>query len=360
MKTKTKTVPTELDYRVITPDGDVPITSIRPGDYVYNYLSGEVIEVKKIVRLTGAFYSVFYSDGRIIQCLDYELILDGTGFTNVKFLKNKIESGCNTDELPVRRYDFEKCRENLFNPALIGALYVYGDWSKDYANLPITPMRAQELYGYSYIYDVKRSRKLSPEDSYIEFVKPTEENILRPLLWKNKIKFTDLFHTDYFYEICSKEERTIPKKYMYSNVKTRNDFLSGIFDVRKHYISDSGEIVLFCNNMTVVKEIQKMLWSLGIISISSYSQKRSKVFGYDYEIVIKKRDEKVPDFIYNTDDISNIITERTKKEYEFVLNFEMIPTMIRRTPHYTSSYNLVFDKPNVPFLTGNFMPKVSL
>lgn len=354
----TSSVSSELNYRVITPRGDIPIKNIRPGDYVYNYLTNEVKEVKDVKRVADRCFSVIYSDGRILSCLNSDLVLDGGEIIDMETFKYHI-SNQSIKDLFTRIYYFN-CDETPRNAALIGALYTYGDWSKNNINLPITPSKAYELYGDTYEYKLMK-HKIGDNDLFTEFINPTLEGFMNTsLFWTNKIKYTDVFYREYFTEIYDKEKRTIPKRYMYGSYKTRNQFMNGVVDMGKHFFTEAGELTIYCGNKYIVKELQKMLWSMGIISTSIYSPGHSKIFGYDYNITIRKRGNKVPEFIYNIQDIKDINNKQNQKNYEFIPDFKVVPVMIKEMPNMIMTYNIMLDKPNQPFLLSNFMPKISL
>lgn len=350
----------EINVKVITPKGERNIKDLYEGDYVINYLTGEPIKVVSTACMATNYHTIIYSDNRCLIAYSTQLLFTGDGACDIGSFKYNLKKGKELD-IPMRSYNFKIYDDNLFDPYFVGMLYAYGIWDKDLRSevkLPCDPIHGYNVLGTDHINGLMISDK---HKDYIKFIKhPSSVPLIRPLNFK--LRYSDIIYKEYEREYLSLDKRPIPSKYLYSTEDTRIKFLSGIFNFGEvDIVENTGEIILFCDNEFVTKEIQKLLRSLGVANVSRVNTQLEKVhYGHDFQIRLPYVEGSIPRFIYDIDIIKRIINERNTKNSELVPYFKLKPLMIKDHDNPVIVYNIQCEKPHQIFTTANFLPMVSL
>lgn len=347
-----------IDYRVITKRGVLPVSKLNIGDYVYDFITGNAIEVNGIEKTekTDA-YIVTYTDKRSMQLLNSDKMFTGELVMPLDdiIVKINLAAGINTIFVPLiqHRLEFDKntVKAPIVNPDpyTAGIFYAYGDFNDKYANLPITLHEAERMFLDQYNY---RLNGLGGAGR-VYFCRPNTDY---PLLWEEL--FADGFQYELWYDKEVRVARDIPDRFVYGTVKERIQFISGIFDAgfQPEFFEDSVGIV--GNNTHILQEVQKMLWSLGVISTVTFDPNLHIFNGIDYKLQIFKSEEKFPIFLYNIDKINRVLDQSNiMGKGDAIL--PIIPQKISKVGK-AYSYNVILDKPNRLFLTANYLPKVSI
>lgn len=336
--------PMQTEFKVLTTNGEKFVSKLNVGDMLYNYLTTEPIEIRKIEKIHNDFcYLIIYSDGRSLIYGEYETLYSDfierrysikTLYNNGKFDSDD----CQGIILP-KSYNFRKYNDisSLTDPTLIGALYAYGNWESTIANLPISTTMAQQLYGDNFIYT-----KIYDGIEQISFMYLSHEDI----------RFYDFFYKEYFDEVKDFiNRRTIPLRYKYASKEDRIKFLTGIYNLDKVYTYLFGEISLKLNNEFVASEIQLMLYSLGYSStIMRYHN--------DVFLSLRKLNGKIPPFIKNQKIICEILKNSNMKGYEsYDSDYFIKPEIIKKIDQPFTWYRIHYDDYLAGYTTANFLPK---
>lgn len=343
-----------VSYKVKTTKGDIPVEKINIGDKVLSYYTGEELEVKDVVKSElSEVWNVFYTDGRMARYCSDSLIYTGD---TIRFFKDCInEPDLHKIFKPLNQYQINFNNDTVKDqlnpdPYLAGALYVYGDFDDEYVNLPITASEGIRLFINKYLFDDKiLEDPISLENHRIHF-RSSKTNEL--ITWK------EFFPIKYL-EYPLTYTRLIPNEYMYSTVKNRIQFISGILDVnfRDDIFHTNPGVVN--SSKFVLEQVQSMLHSLGVISLIRYDPSISKFKGYDYRLDIMRTSNQWPAFFYSIKNIETLIRETDTMGNEGP-NFSVLPKMIQRKVSSGYTYNLVLDKPGQLYLSSNYLPRVSL
>lgn len=352
----------DLSMKVLTLDGERKISSLEIGDNVIDYITGQPIKVESVARMAvDSYASIVYSDGRGLNVPLNQFLFDGSKPVDYGTFRFKHNYKTITD-LPVYSYEFRNYN-NLFDPYLVGMLYAYGKWGNNLhsrINLPCSVIEAYDKLAKNTDHEYLLSDEHVKDDGYVEFLKFSKTILDRFV--PRKIRYQDIIYPEYEREYKSLDKRPIPSRYLYSTKETRIKFLAGVFGFGNVAVpEDTGEITLFCDNDIVVNEILKMIRSLGIVATSRANVQIERIkYGTDYQIRILKRNNKVPEFIYDVDLIHKIVENTSSKDYATIPYFNLVPTFIQEHATTSFMYNITCDRPHRIFTTSNFLPIVSL
>lgn len=338
-----------LDYAVITTKGVKSITDINIGDYVYEFNTGRKVMVTGVEKTEPEIvYHIIYTDGRSQMFLGNQFIYTGQ---KIEFLPDEKETKEITfSSLNPKRIEFDQYPviEGL-DPYTFGMLYMFGNFYDSYVNLPISVGQASRLLLDKYTFI--NVGEIGYDYCYFRY-NNSDQNI----------KWTDLF------EIGSQEDvisamRSIPDKYIYTSAKNRIQFVTGVFDFGVDLdMSYRKNISIINNDSLRLNELQRILWSLGIISITNYSVPIHNFLGIDYMMTVLPSLENngYPKFFYNIDKINRFIMESNALDNVQIKNFETLPKLFTKFGTKKKwSYQLHLEEPKVVFLTKNFLPMVS-
>lgn len=338
------------DYSVLTNRGIVSINDVNIGDYVYEFNTGRKIMVKGLEQSDLApVYQVIYNDGRSKFFLENQMIYTGKMVCMVdEAAKMKHEE---FGSINPKRIEFDQnpVIEGL-DPYTMGMLYAFGDFTDTLVNLPISGNQASRLLSEKYTFiDVG---EIGHEKCCFRY-----HDSYKNITWRELLNFGD--------DVVPAEFlKDIPYAYMYTTVKNRIQFITGIFDFGFDYDTVFRKSVgIIGNDLNRLQEIQRMLWSLGVVSCSDYNRNMSILTGINYMLSIYPTAENngYPKFFYNVEKINRFLTEDNAIDNAQVQNFEVKPKFFKRIGTRKKwAYNLVLEEPQAIFITKNYLPHVSV
>lgn len=348
----------EVVYKVPTNRGLTPINYLYPGDEVYSYDGKEKFEVKSIKKLYGNIIDIIYSDGRSQKCCEDSLIFTGNKIEKVSNIfraqDRSIYYNSNINQYEI---DFSSgvISEALSpDPYMAGMFFMYGDFVDPYLNL-VKPRKRPNIFNIEdhlfHRYHLTPVDDLSTSKRYFSIYDD-----------KKLVRWYDLFHTWPVFNKTSRVHKSlIPTAYSISSINDRWQFLRGAAD----YGYPGGDALYIPNqDETKLKELQKMMWSIGILSKISYNSiiadGDSFVLGngMNYVLEILPTHESYPGMFYNIFHIKNFLNYDNhpfKPDNKFILS---ISRMFHSGTGYI--YELILNKPNQIYLSENYLPRVSL
>lgn len=342
--------------KVLTSDGVKPIDEVNIGDKVYEYGTGNLLEVTGIMKhKPSTVYYVAYSDGRCTMFLENEPYFDGyqiikDGFNN--------ESKVNIIQHPIE-FNKDKVVNPLpLDPYLAGPLFIYGDYTIPLMNLPYYPYHHTNKLNEEYLESL----------SFIQTIYDIDDKIL--ILFKDindkgecHITWNELCNKYNMNEFYKDKITQIPIEYAQSSFNDREKFIRGIFDIGcTPDVFDDG-LGIIGSNENMMKEVQRVLLSLGILSRLTYSPVLNRIRGYEFRLDIIGHHSTYPGLSYNL----GTITEMIELSRKFMNGGQGSATascvdinMIKALPIKGCMYNLYLEKPNQIYLDYNYLPRVSL
>ena len=322
-----------LHTYVITEHGMKDINEVNIGDKVYEYDTGELIEVENIVQSLEPIIRIDFSDGR----MDYRVI-------------NETIPG----NFKIKALEFKGLKDPLYpDPNLVGAIFTYADHSDEYVNLPMDMDQVNNLFSHKY--HVKYANKIEKNKVYFANIS-TPDKILK---WEEMFS-----HYDFYAKNKNVWDKIIPENYVYSSIKDRIQFIMGVFDMGYDFRRFGHNVAISHHNEDMLKVIQKILWSLGILSkiayIPGWTDNDNQFHYYPYKrfyvLQLLGKDRNYPGLFYEREYIEKIITMEDILDR---INRRYILKLINKKK-YGESYisNLVFDKPRW-FYTENYLPRLS-
>lgn len=338
---------------VHTQRGDIPIEKINIGDVVYEYKSQKQLKVQGYAKSkVEQIYCIEYNDGRKTYVTLSDLIFTGKNIVKVKdkiIDKNII---CYPIEQTPVIFSNNKVNDVLFpDPYIAGVLITYGDYDDKYINLPLDRISANQLFAHKYNLDY--AGKLGKNKVYFRWNDiPTEPNI-EAITWKE-------FFPRYDFYATSKNiiDDMIPIEYSQSSIQNRIQFIRGVFDIGYDLVMFPDSISIAHKHEFRLKEVQKILWSLGILSKVTYDPNLPSANERLYRLDVIGEYSRYPSLFYDINFIERVLENHYRIIYHdstFQLNIESIY-------EFTNGYmtNLILDKQNAIYLVDNYLPKVSL
>lgn len=346
--------------KVLTEDGIKDVTELRPGDHVYEYKTGNLLEVREVFKSKPQpTYHVFFSDQRSASFLEDDLIFTGNDIVKVESIvgKSKLWRFFNINQYPIEFNKDKVITPPIPDPYVAGPLLAFGNYAKEFINLPSYFYKSSEFINnfYDELVDITPVNpiKSSIEDFTMQFISNDTSSVIT---WKGF--FPDCNFDGEPYTLLNKP---FPLKYIRSSINDRKKFIRGIFDVG--YIKDifdgSGSIGIVGNNSYHLKEVQKILWSLGILSFVSYDPMLYQFRGFQFKLSLIGDHSLYPGLFSDPNHISDTIKTETSILEQLTNNSLNIKNIIKLS---SSGYmhNIVFDEPNKLYLDDNFLPRVSL
>ena len=322
-----------LHSYVITEHGMKEINEIEIGDKIYEYGTGKLIEVQNIIETLLPIKKLTFSDGRV----DYR----GIDERNPKDFK-------------ISALEFTGIKKPLYpDPNLAGAIFTYADHSDKYVNLPMDMDNVNNLFSHKY--HVKYADKIDKNKVYFSNTCSPDE----VLTWEQM--FPDY---DFYAKYKNEWDRIIPEDYVYSSIKDRIQFIIGVFDMGYNFRRFPNNVAIAHSNEDMLKVIQKILWSLGILSKISYAPgwtDEENQFHYHpykrfYQLKLLGNNKTYAGLFYEREYIEKFIKREdildniNKKYILKLINVKEYPQMFVK--------NLVFDKERW-FYTEDYLPRLS-
>lgn len=355
----------QVPVMIQTQRGNIPIDNLNIGDTVYSYESGAELEIHGLTKHDLDVYKVEYNDGRISY-----------------YTRNELE---HIKQLHIHQYHIDYSQKKVTTPLypdpyIAGALCIYGDETDLNLNLPSDSLAVNNLFAHKY--QLNYGGTVSAEGKvYFRYNgKPNDE----------LITWVDFFSN---YIFAGRPENyanppIVPLEYSRSSISDRLKFIRGVFDVG--YSKD-----LFPNNCGIAHtsreklvEVQKVLWSLGILSIITYDATTpcalaidkistdvqtltenggnvnvniafkipSSYKAKDYRLYVLGKNSTHPGYFYNVDSIENMIDNSYKNNKYLKFQFQVKSVELYTK---TSVTNVILHKAHLGYLTDNFLPKIS-
>lgn len=306
----------------------------RIGDIVYEYGTGHEFTIEKFIDSDiEDIYKIEYNDGRITFCRESEL----------RLYKN----------MDVFPYYINYNKDRVINlltpdPYIAGALLIYGDSSDEYVNLPFDSDAVNNLFSHKY--QLNYGNKLSLDGKlYFTY---NGDSVDKLITWK------EFFPNNYTFFAKFKDDKhpLVPLEYQRASINNRKQFIRGVFDVgyNKEVFPDTCGILH--EKMDNLLEVQKILWSLGILSIVTYNTNLPVTCkGKNYRLEVVGGYDGYPGFFYNIDSIERMIIHG---KHSGGTNFKL---QIKSVEWYSKTYmrNILLRKPYVHYLMDNFLPRIS-
>ena len=331
--------------RVLTNKGVLDVKDIIPGDYVYEYKTGEMIKVLGISNpVRGFFTDIQYSNGIIKTILNSDKIFNGKNIVNI----NSFEKNIN-NKISFYPVTFHNNITSILNPDpyVAGALFIYGDFNDKYLNLPSDMLNIIDVLVYKYHIEV-----LNIIDSKVHFI--FKDNTNSPITWE------DFFGNNIRELINESDYKFIPNKYFYSLIKDRIQLIRGIFDTGYNpSVFHNGEIGINVYDYRKLYTVQYLLLSLGIIS-------HIEIFDHDMnkkssQLTIHGKYYGYSGFIYNIENMIKLINHKLITADKSFYIEKIYPSDILGLKYiHVYMSNLILEKPNTVYLDNNFLPVVSI
>lgn len=328
--------------KLLTQRGIVDVRDAVPGDFLYEYGTNNMIEIKDIIlKDEWSRFSAHYSDGRTEEYGNDELIYFGGKMYKPYQVANMIFSKCQPIELYSVGFGEKKVLAPLDpDPYAAGALLGYGDFNNEYMNLPYKKTCVVDgicnKYGIECIGD---------EDSTVYFRYKGSEEL---------IKWIDFFHYEFI--LNTVKGPLFPKEYVYSRFEDRVQFIRGLFDMGYSKTVTPDTVSLTMNDDIKIKSVQRILWSLGILCNIQYINGK-------FQLDVIGKDEDYPGFFYDINNIGNIANTDNvcyKTNPKFYLYIEHVFTSLMKPYPNDPIYYIYTDKPNRIYWSDQFLPRVTM
>ena len=329
---------------ILTSKGMMLENNIFQGDKVYDYNTNSWIEVKDVIyKPITRLFKVNYSDGRMQYIADNEMN---------EFISCDIE-------IKLHAIDFyTKIRNKLTpNPYIVGALLMYGDYNREYINIPSEYSDAINAICNEYHY----TYELDPTDSSRVLFRYNSDFTLEYITWNEFFK-----QYQFFARNKNIDDPVFPKEYMYGSIEDRIQFIRGAFDAGYNKKDSPDNVSLNHWSYERLECFQWILWSLGICSeVSTFSTESA----YRLDILSDRiwcppisKVNSYPGFFYNNLYIRNMtdVDNRTIQDKpQFHLLIESIeevenPFKNELIPHF------IFDQKMIIMADRSFLPKVAI
>lgn len=335
--------------------GIVPIDDLGYGDTVYEYGTGKELTV---IDITGQeddkIYNVEYTDGRSQIYRARDLLFTGNDIGLVGDLSKRKEFP-EIPLMPTELFRAPVSRPLYPDPCIAGALIIFGRYDTPYINLPLDRSGVNQLFAHKYNLDY--ADKLEDNTTFYTYNSGDKS---KPITWKEFFPYYDFYATSGM--ACSP---LIPDEYTRASIIDRKKFIRGVFDIG--YSPD-----MFPDNVGIVStsedrlgEVQKMLWSLGVLSKISYDPNLPLARGRNYRLDVIGEYDGYPGFFYDINNIrrhlrnDNIIKRPIS---DFKMKISSIGPVHHNGSYICRGYmrNIVLNKPRALYVTDNFLPRVSI
>jgi len=343
------------EIKVLTSKGIKSTNKLYPYDKLYDYLSDEYLIVKKVIPIKyDLICNVIYDDNRsqLIGYDDFTYI--GNGYISqlnedLNWIRNNIE---------LKEFKFNDSYNPMIpDPYIAGILLVYGDQSNEYISLPSDIVNGNNVFAYKYKVDY--ANILENNKVYFAYINDLDKRITWEEFFPNYI---------FYAKTHNKKDPIIPYEYQFASLNDRKQFIRGIFDVAydKDYFQYNDTIIHEDEN--VLKEIQKILYSLKIPSRINYTPyykfpedkyPSQMKYNRNYTLEIIANKNNYPGFFYYVDYIKNMIYNNQNeiipinKDYRYKIK-EIKPI----GPGVLD--NIILDKKNAVYVTDSYLPRISL
>lgn len=337
------------DVKVLTTKGPRCIRDLTPGDMLYEYWTSQLLEVQEVVKSKiQMIWNIRYNDGRVTF---------GTASTPIVYgdrIIPLIEAARMGKFPPIDTFAVEYHKEQITEPLFpdaysTGALLLYGDYDDEYINLPIDGICEPNNF-IRFMYNSEIAQVLGKDRIYFSWKHTSEEKCIT---WKE-------FFPKYKMFVTSRDSLTpiIPIEYMEASILDRRKLIRGIFDAgfSKNVTPDC--VATLNSSEFRLKEVQKILWSLGVTSKIIYNPIMPLSRGMNFRLEITGKYKNYPGFFYSVDNIYRTLGNDNRicpREGEFKFRISKIEKF---NQGYT--YEVRLNRPGSIYTTANFLPRVGL
>lgn len=353
-----------LKNYVITGRGVLEASDIVPGDIVYSYNGSKPLEVIGTRKSPMMIISkLHYNDGRVQYVQHGETILNGNELKT--FDDHVSDNPLFAPETNLVDFNSRTIPENI-NPYEF-ALVFFGDTSIPFANMASYPLVCND-------YKTFGNQTFMHEICY--------NYDLLPYLYKGKFYFkttnlSDLTYNedelitwkDLFPNIDVTENHILYQRFRYASFYNRIRLVRGIFDLtfNPKSIVENHEISIYNPSEDNLKDVQSILWSIGINSKVEYTTRHihSEYEELDtsdlYKLTILDDiyDSKVLSLIFNN---YEALEELIKDESDLLHHKSGNPLEVERIVSrlgYGYTTDLILKERDF-YLTENYLPKYSV
>ena len=347
--------------KFLTGRGVVDSSEVHVGDYLYEWRTGNHLEVKDVQPVTyNNMYEIVYSDGRIEYHTDHEdLYLDEyTVAPHSPFCKCR-----KTSEFPIQLYPLDFTRYTLVNnlwpdPYIAGVLLMHGDQDDQYINYPIDRTEANNEFSHKYNVDYCFNLEELPysldDKAYFQ--------------WKGKADNTPLTWEQFFpsYKFYAKDHclsNYFPTEYLYSSINDRTQFIRGVFDMGYIQRRSPDSVSLFHKNREKLVQFQPFLWSMGLMNQICYDDTGKDGLVWRMDIIgIFSR---YPGFFYHREYIEGMIDANNLRQFPNPDNTSVTVVDVKPLedcPIYTHNpqWHVYLKESHMIYTSANFLPRVSI
>ena len=324
---------------VLTKRGIIDETEIYPGDILYEYLTGNELEVTGVESVEfDKMCLIKYTDNREAIIADSELVYSGK-YLFYPIDIEKVELGKLYQS--VLKFGSQIPMSNV-DAYVGGALLTAGDLSSEYVTIESSRMADNNFDKMIGLYAA------GDYGDYTAFKhKPTDEDCVK---WE-----------DYFPEFYVKEDMEIPLRYLFGSLNVRRRWLRGAFDFKYNMDLSPDDVTMSHRNINVLKNVQKVLWSCGILSYIVPEPTVPK----NYRLIVIGTKAYSTEFFYNDDFVlnmlnSNINTSKLDPSFDLTI-FDICALdeeLYTRGSFVPGFY--IKDRKHALYLNGDFLPKVSM
>lgn len=347
---------------ILTTRGVLDANDVLPGDFVYEWRTGNLLEVKEIKMMP--FYEMFklvYSDGRYQYIVDPECIyLDQwTLPPHHPFCKCTY-----TRDYPIKIYPIDFTKGNEYgieapldpDPYVAGALCIHGDQDQEELNWDFDRTEANNQFSHKY--NVDYYPLIGPNENYFQWKgRVTEERIT----WK------EFFGDIDFHATNPESDKIIPDKYFYTSMKNRVQFIRGAFDMGYDETRSPDRVALYHTDRNKLVWVKKMLDSMGV-SCHIYTDMR-----VDYKrkhwLEIQGPLNTWPGFFYHYDYIARMLNNSidkccvTASDQELYATVTLVDIVNMGGCRYYAKNpvpHIVLEREHMFYTSPNFLPCVSI
>lgn len=262
------------DTLIPTPDGEKRLGEVQVGDFVYDRLG-------KPTKVLGVYpqgkldvYKLTFSDGRIALCNNEHIWTTITSKGNFKnrTVQEMLDAGITTSNgsyryiIPGNMAVFKTEKKFVIHPYIIGAFL--GDGCCKERALTISS-NDEEI--------VKKIAHLLGDN--VIYKKNSEHNYNWNFGYNGALLHTkEIFKNYENYLLKYSYEKDIPPEYLEGSIEQRYELLRGLLDTDGSIDIKKGRIRFTSTSLALIKSVQKLVWSLGLISGTIRIDKRKEKY----------------------------------------------------------------------------------
>lgn len=340
---------------VHTHRGLIEMRDIIPGDRVYEYgTSRQVTVLKAVFPEVDHLYKIEYVDKRTQIVMEHSAIFEGNSIVRIRDAFNLLQKvGPFLTYGDIKTFPIDFVGKRIYtrpfpDPLVAGALLTYGDYDDPYINLPSDRDGINDHFAHRYNLDY--ANYLEHGKVYFKFNGAPEDS---RITWKEFFPSQNMFVTSRCFN-----DPLIPIEYQRASIADRWHYVQGAFEIGYSQKMFPNSVSIAHTSERRLEELQKMLWSLGIMSKISYDPSLEPSKERQYRLDLIGKFEGYPGFFYNVENIEHI----SNNDWDVPHPDRYIPFAISSIDYMTEGVvgNLILDRPRVVYTEGNFTPRVSI